>query len=172
MGRYQTEQKKQLIAFLAEHKNQQFSAEELSEMLAAASGNGEKAPGKSTVYRLVSSLAEEGVLRRFPKSGGRGWLYQFHQMTGCTGALHLKCSKCGMLLHLTKEESDSLLRQIRTLRGFTVNSDASVLYGLCETCESRALPVYTEERKRAPCPRHRKLQNPLNRQNNKKEKML
>ena len=171
MGKYQTEQKKQLIAFLSEHRNEQFSAEELSEMLACLRDGDGKAPGKSTVYRLVSSLAEEGVLRRFPKNGGRGWLYQFHQMTGCTGALHLKCSKCGMLLHLTKEESEELLRQIRTLRGFTVNSDASVLYGLCETCESRALPVYTEETERAPCPRHRKLQNPLNRQT-KKEKML
>ena len=171
MGRYQTEQKRQLISFMAAHANEQFSAEELAEILVQAPGEGVKAPGKSTVYRLVAGLTEEGVLRRFPREGGRGWLYQFHKASGCSGILHLKCSKCGLLQHLDPATSEALLRQIRSDRGFTVDNDTSVLYGLCASCEKKSLPVYTDRREKAPCPRHRKLQDPLSRQN-KKEKMI
>ena len=171
MGKYQTEQKKLLIAFMEAHKNEQFSAEELSKILAGSPGKDGKAPGKSTVYRLVSELAEEGVLRRFPRQAGRGWLYQFHQRNGCSGILHLKCRECGLLQHLDSQTSSMLLKQIRRDLGFTVDNDASVLYGLCASCEKTSLPVYTERKEHAPCPRHRKKQNPFEK-SEKKEKTL
>lgn len=169
MGKYQTEQKKLLIAYMEAHKNEQFSAEELSEILAGSPGKDGKAPGKSTVYRLVSGLADEGVLRRFPKEGGRGWLYQFHQRNGCSGILHLKCRECGLLQHLDSQTSSMLLKQIRRDLGFAVDQDTSILYGLCASCEKKSLPVYTESKERTPCPRHRKLQDPLYRNGKKGE---
>lgn len=75
MAKYQTEQKKLLLRYMEKSENRQFSAEELAMALIA---EGEKAPGKSTVYRLVTELYAEGTLRRFPKTEGRGWLYQYH----------------------------------------------------------------------------------------------
>lgn len=134
MGKYQTEQKKQLISYMAAHKDEQYSAEQLSKLLNIETLADEKTPGKSTVYRLVADLAKEGVLRRFPKNEGRGWLYQYHHMTDCSGHLHLKCSGCGKLLHLECGMSDELLAHIENVHGFKVDNSATVLYGLCAAC--------------------------------------
>ena len=106
MAKYQTEQKKLLLRYMEKSENRQFSAEELAMALIA---EGEKAPGKSTVYRLVTELYSEGTLRRFPKTEGRGWLYQYHGAGGCSGHLHLKCVSCGKLLHLNCGMSEELL---------------------------------------------------------------
>ena len=135
MSKYQTEQKKKLLSYMSEHQNEQFSAEQLSEIMERAGENDAgKTPGKSTVYRLVSDMAAEGTLRRFPNGGGRGWLYQYHRMPDCSGHLHLKCEKCGALLHLECGMSDDLLRHIEEEHGFKVDNNATVLYGLCAAC--------------------------------------
>ena len=138
MGKYQTEQKKRLLSYMEAHRQTQYSAEELSELLRADDG---KAPGKSTVYRLVSELAEEGVLRRFGKSSGSGWTYQYHSAPGCADHLHLKCEKCGALLHLECGLSEELLSHIANEHGFTVDNGKTVLFGLCADCRKLTLPL-------------------------------
>ena len=136
MKKYQTEQKKRLIAFLAENENRQFSAEELSVLLEKEGDDAGKTPGKSTVYRLVSELTEEGMLRRFPRSEGSGWTYQYHRVSDCMGHLHLKCEKCGTLLHLECGMSKELLAHIESEHGFLVDNQKTVLFGLCAACRS------------------------------------
>ena len=156
MGKYQTEQKKLLLSYMASHANEQFSAEQLTYILENACESTGKAPGKSTVYRLVAEMAEEGILRRFPKSEGRGWLYQYHRMAGCSGHLHLKCRGCGALLHLECGMSDELLAHIETAHGFKVDNSATVLYGLCKSCCHKDLTVSTlHPTERQSCPKHR-----------------
>ena len=110
MSKYQTEQKKMLVAFLKSHPEKQFSAEELTQIFQEEEESG--APGKSTVYRLVVQLTDDGILRRFPKQQGRGWLYQYHSAHDCKGHLHLKCVACGSLLHLECGMSGELLTHI------------------------------------------------------------
>ena len=135
MARYQTEQKKMLLAYFSSHPGQQFSAEEVATAFLGLESENEKAPGKSTVYRLVSEMANDGLLRRFPKTdGGRGWLYQYHNHHDCAGHLHLKCTACGQLRHLECELSGQLLSHIANHHPFKVDNTQSVLYGLCENC--------------------------------------
>ena len=136
MSKYQTEQKKLLTAYLASNAQRQFSAEELAEIFDdGAEGGG--VLGKSTVYRLVVQLTEDGVLRRFPREKGRGWLYQYHGAGDCGGHLHLKCTACGALLHLECGMGKELLDHIASMHRFKVNSGTSVLYGLCEHCSDK-----------------------------------
>ena len=135
MGKYQTEQKKLLLAFFASHPAEQFTAEQAANALAGEDENGENSPGKSTVYRLVAQMAEDGYLRRFAKTdGGRGWLYQYHEKHDCDGHLHLKCAACGTLLHLECGMSNELLAHIENIHRFKVDNTATVLYGLCGSC--------------------------------------
>ena len=135
MGKYQTEQKKLLLAFFASHPAEQFTAEEAACALMGEDENGEKSPAKSTVYRLVAEMATQGHLRRFPKTdGGRGWLYQYHEKHNCDGHLHLKCAVCGSLLHLECGMSNELLAHIENTHGFQVDNTATVLYGVCAEC--------------------------------------
>ncbi|MFR0796672.1 MAG: transcriptional repressor [Oscillospiraceae bacterium] len=56
---YHTQQRRALLAFLSAHADEQFTVEQLL----AAMGN--EAPGRSTVYRALDRLVEEGTVRRF-----------------------------------------------------------------------------------------------------------
>ena len=136
MGKYQTEQKKMLLAFFASNRSRQFTAEEAAEVLLGE--DNPKSPGKSTVYRLVAQMAEDGYLRRFAKADGkRGWVYQYHEKNDCQGHLHLKCVQCGALFHLECGMSNELLTHIENMHRFQVDNHKTVLYGLCEHCQEK-----------------------------------
>ena len=66
MSVYQTKPRRLILCFLQQHPNRSYTAEELANALAAEYG-AEEAPGKSTVYRLVSRLAQEDLIRRFER---------------------------------------------------------------------------------------------------------
>lgn len=130
MKNYETEQKKIIMELLRSRSDRLFSVEEL----AAACG---EQCSRSTVYRLVRRLAEEGELRRTPAEGGRGFLYQYMEGEGCHDHLHLKCSLCGQITHLDHRLSAPLLDTIETLIGFSVDTTQTVLHGLCSRCRLR-----------------------------------
>ncbi len=147
MGKYQTEQKKLLFAYLAAHPKEQFTAEELANIFLGQEEENDKSPGKSTVYRLVAEMARDGHLRRFPKTeGGRGWLYQYHEREDCAGHLHLKCTCCGALAHLECGMSNELLSHIESMHQFKVDNTATILYGICSTCGKLASQNQVKER--------------------------
>ena len=76
---YHTQQRCALLAFLSAHADEQFTVEQL---LAAM---GDEAPGRSTVYRALDRLVEEGTVRRFaPESGGSA-AYQAMDPGHCPG---------------------------------------------------------------------------------------
>ena len=136
MGKYQTEQKKMLLAFFMSHKSKQYSAEEVASVICFDTD--QKGPGKSTVYRLIAEMEKDGLLRRFAREDGkRGWLYQYHEQKECAGHLHLKCTECGALLHLECAISDSLLTDIESKHQFRVDNRKSVLFGLCRQCSEK-----------------------------------
>ena len=131
MAHYQTAQKKLLLDFLREHSRQAFTIEEL----AAALEGREHAPGKSTLYRLMPLLVQEGRVKRFVRGTSRQFLYQ---MMGerCRTHLHLKCSICGQMVHMGHEESLELVRMIDKKYHFSVSEGDTVLFGLCENCRT------------------------------------
>ncbi len=133
MAEYSTEQKKILLDFLNEHSEAAYEIDTLSAELNLLYG--EHAPGKSTVYRLVSRLYEDGQLRRLPKTRGRGYLYQIIKSEDCHSHLHMKCMDCGRLLHLEQGLSKELLRQVQRSSSFSVSQEETVLFGRCADCK-------------------------------------
>ena len=129
MAHYQTAQKKLLLDFLREHSRQAFTIEEL----AAALEGREHAPGKSTLYRLMPLLVQEGRVKRFVRGTSRQFLYQM-MGESCRTHLHLKCSICGQMVHMGHEESLELVRMIDKKYHFSVSEGDTVLFGLCENC--------------------------------------
>ena len=131
MAHYQTAQKKLLLDFLREHSRQAFTIEEL----AAALEGREHAPGKSTLYRLMPLLVQEGRVKRFVRGTSRQFLYQMMGESYRTH-LHLKCSICGQMVHMGHEESLELVRMIDKKYHFSVSEGDTVLFGLCENCRT------------------------------------
>ena len=140
---YQTPARRALLDFFAANPDRQFTAEQLCTLLCDASdrrgGGSPKGEfvGKSTVYRQLSRLCTEGLLRRFEDiapDGSAVHVYQYLPSEGCEQHFHLKCLCCGRVSHLDCTEADALLSHILADHGFAVDRGSSILYGRCTTC--------------------------------------
>lgn len=133
MAHYQTGQKRILLAYMKAHSEQAFTIEELCERLKKETVIG-PVPGKSTVYRIMPELVEEGLVKRFVKGQSRKFVYQMVCGEHCEKHLHMKCSVCGRLYHMEDEESEALLLQVMKKHHFQVDEGKTVLFGQCESC--------------------------------------
>ncbi|MBE7041932.1 MAG: hypothetical protein E7399_00350 [Ruminococcaceae bacterium] len=126
---YQTKQKQLLLQFLAEHKEEQLSIEEIAEMMPSGLG-------KSTLYRLMSQLTEQGWVMRFRGNDQKAVRYQLvNKEDGCDGHFHAQCTSCGTLFHLHCDFMKNLGSHMGHHHQFLVDSAQTILYGTCESCQ-------------------------------------
>ena len=141
MSKYITRQRKVLLDYLNSHPDQLFSAQEIANLL------GEDAVSLSAVYRNLADLEAEGKVRRNLKGSVRESYYQFMDGAGCKNRLHLTCTQCGRTAHMDPEEARELTRTVEMRDGFVIDKAETVLYGLCEACQSAG---QANERKETP----------------------
>ena len=134
MAEYKTHQRELVTNFLFEHSEIQYSVDELVQGLHDSCG--EDAPGKSTVYRLINRLVDDGTVKRFEKSNSRQFVYQIAGGAECHRHLHMKCLSCGRLLHMEHELSDELISLIYGDSDFEVDREQTTLFGCCKDCKS------------------------------------
>lgn len=133
---YKTEGKTRLVAFFSLHPDTQYTADELLSALTEAypeAYQGTKGC-KSSLYRRLSALCEEGAVRKFRDASQDAYVYQYVGVGACSHHFHLKCLGCGKLEHLDCAISDQLLSHIRADHKFFIDRGRSILYGLCEAC--------------------------------------
>jgi len=123
-----TEQRKQLLTFLKEHRDVQYSIEDIAEQLCTGSNI-----SVSAVYRNMNKLVEEGSVARFAREGSRKFLYQYIDKD-CCEHLHLKCNKCGHIFHMEDGFMEIVLLTA-VKNKFVIDKKKSILYGLCESCK-------------------------------------
>ena len=124
-------QKKRILDFLMLHREHHYTVEELIDALAV---QGEK-PAKSTVYRQIAGLLEDGVVRRFEAPGESSFVYQYAAGVGCEHHFHLKCTRCGKLIHMECEQLQEVREHIRREHGFLIGGN-SIIYGICSACSA------------------------------------
>ncbi len=128
---YKTRQKTAIMQCVELMSDRHFTIDALCEMLAK---KGETV-GRTTVYRFVEKLSAEGVLRKFTMPQGESSCYQFvGKDNRCHEHFHLKCEKCGCLIHMDCDEMSSLAEHIKSHHGFCLNPLKTVIYGVCEGC--------------------------------------
>ena len=133
MKKYQTEQRRQLLSFLMEHRDRQFSIEELSKHLC---GDGQISV--SSIYRNVNAMVKEGAIQRFSKDGSRKFLYQYIGDGDCSCHIHLKCEICGSIFHMDRRAMETVDASVAaSVRGFSINRKRTVLYGACGKCKKQ-----------------------------------
>ena len=137
MSSYHTEQKKLLIKYLSDHKDNSQTIDEITRGIALAYDDRSSVPGKSTVYRLINKLLEDGKVRKFSKEGTRQAAYQLVEGARCSAHLHLKCTECGRLFHMKECLSEELISKISNDLEFSVNKADTVLYGRCRACNQK-----------------------------------
>ena len=125
--KYSAVQKTVLIDFLKNNKDKAMTADEIYR------GIGGKI-GKSTVYRLLAALSEEGLINKFANENGKGVLYQYASENKCDTHLHLKCMRCDKFYHMDEKKSEKILQSIIDDSDFSVSGSSTVLFGVCADC--------------------------------------
>ena len=128
MPQYSTRQRKALLTFLHTHPDESFSARQIADALDA------QGVSLSAVYRNLTALESQGMIRRAPKDGGHEILYRFTQADTCRQHLHLSCSRCGKTFHMDVQATNSLVEQVSQSADFQLDRSNTVLYGVCGAC--------------------------------------
>lgn len=128
---YNTKQLGALLSCLEQHKSESLTVDGVCEEL-AKSGN---TIGRSTVYRRLEQLVEEGMISRFAPEEGKSVTYRFIG-SGCGDDchFHLICTKCGEIAHTHCHELEALFSHMASEHGFIINEKKTMLYGLCKKC--------------------------------------
>ena len=134
MSEYKTEQKKLLLDFLEQNSDKSYTIDELVASLEASAG--EAAPGKSTVYRIISELTSKGIIKKLSDPNSRHVRYQYLGERSCGEHLHLKCKSCDRLIHLDKSTSELVMNYIQRADSFTLDP-TEILSGLCSLCKEQ-----------------------------------
>ena len=134
MSVYHTEQKRILEKFLLDNRESSFTIDEITQKIKESAKGCGNIPGRSTLYRLIKGLREEGRVRRFVQNDSRKARYQIVCYDNCDSHLHLRCLGCGKLFHMDESVSGELLKKISSCNNFWVDEEETVLYGRCSVC--------------------------------------
>ncbi|MGI5172892.1 transcriptional repressor [Treponema sp. OMZ 840] len=132
---YNTKQREHIIHFLKDAQNRHFTAEEIHYALSNAGSTAVKSPALATVYRTLDKLVKDGCLRKYIGGEGGKACYQYiSEDAECAEHYHLKCTNCGILIHLNCDKIGTLVSHIRRKHSFVLDTSRTVLYGLCADC--------------------------------------
>lgn len=130
---YKTRQRSQVLECLMQNSEKHMTADEILAQLR----NMNIEIGKSTVYRTLERLIEEKKVRKYLSDEGQSACYQYIDENGsCTRHFHLKCTRCGKLIHLECGRLTEIERHVYEHHRFSVDNTKTVLYGVCEDCGS------------------------------------
>ncbi len=137
-GEYRTKQRTAVLSWLRRHPHAHVTATELCEALTAEGVT----ISRTTVYRTLDLLCEDGSVRRFTLSQDDSTCYQYAGegdiIETCHAHFHLKCTVCGSLYHTECDQLDVLTAHLAEKHGFTVDYARTVILGICAPCK-RAL---------------------------------
>lgn len=125
---YKTKQRDEIVEFFNSHRGKCYSAKELIK-------SGEVSSGEATIYRTLSKLANQGILKKF--TDGDAACYQLNESEECSRHFHLKCERCGKLIHMDCDFMAEMSRHIEQSHNFCVDIGKTVIYGLCGECANR-----------------------------------
>ena len=93
----------------------------------------------TTVYRYLDKLCAEHVVIKYPDLNSDKAVFQFAgEEKKCTDHLHLKCIRCGKVVHLDCNFMDELKEHLFQEHGFRLQCSGDMLHGICKDCENKS----------------------------------
>lgn len=129
-GEYSTRQKRVMMSFLKQHDLEPYSVDEL---VFEMQEQGEKI-GRSTAYRYLEQLAEQGSVRKYQNDRGVTQYQHVEDASACDGHFHMMCKICGRLMHVDCDLMRGLAEHIFSDHGFKLDARETVLKGICARC--------------------------------------
>lgn len=128
--KYKTKNRTLLIEFLKKHHDEHLSIAEIHQKLPSVP--------QATLYRLIDSFEETGIVRKYIIDQNSPACYQYVEDGHCEEHFHLVCEKCGKLIHLHCHETEHFLKHIEDEHGFNIDVRKINFYGICEECQKEA----------------------------------
>jgi Fur family ferric uptake transcriptional regulator len=128
-AKYTTQQGRRILEYLAALGDKHSTVEQIVQHFKKQ----KPAIGQTTVYRHLEKLNNSGVLRRFVLDEGSA-CYQFVESAACQEHFHLKCEKCGGLIHLECTLLDEIQTHVLKEHSFQINALKTIFYGTCKRC--------------------------------------
>ena len=113
------------------HNEKQISAADIKRHLEEK----EISVNTTTIYRFLDKLCAENIIIKYSDVNSDKAVYQYAGEQGnCREHLHLKCIKCGKVMHLDCGFMDELRKHIMAEHHFQLQCSGDLLHGLCEEC--------------------------------------
>ncbi|MDL2206687.1 transcriptional repressor [Eubacteriales bacterium OttesenSCG-928-N13] len=131
-GSYNTKQKSRILDYLMAHEQQRLTVDDVAQRLMEQGDS----VGKTTVYRHLESLSEQGAVHKYVSASGAICYQYMADTSGCEHHSHLVCTDCGGLFHVECDLMHALSGHMKQEHGFELNGEKSILYGRCAECAS------------------------------------
>ncbi|MBE6903750.1 MAG: transcriptional repressor [Ruminococcaceae bacterium] len=128
MKMYNTKQKSLIIDFFKNSPDKCFSAKQIIQ-------SNELEMGQATVYRMLSKLSEEGVLKKFISEYDGCANYRLNNCNNCDSHFHLKCLKCGEIIHTDCDIMGKVGTHLAKDHNFVMDNSKTIIYGVCKDCK-------------------------------------
>ncbi len=122
---YSTEARRRILSLFGENAESSFSTADILTALPDIP--------KSSVYRVVDSLEEDGRIMRVGVSRRRAAFYQLSDSAVCARHMHLRCSLCGRTVHMDETTTRAIENIIEEKYGYG-DCVQSVMMGKCPSC--------------------------------------
>ncbi len=136
MSKYQTENRRRILDYFRLNTHRSISAQDIQTDLHAYGIS------ISSIYRVLSSLEEEGILCKTSDPKRSCTLYQYIDPHSCSGIIHLKCQICDETFHVNKHVSHMLIELAKEDYSFAINDSSAFLYGKCMNCQQTKIESY------------------------------
>lgn len=128
---YNTKARKCILDFLEQSGEGTVSVSDITEYMEREGVS----VNRATVYRYLKRLTDERRVLKFTEDETQKSVYQFvGQKQNCDEHIHIKCIRCGRLMHLECGFTENIKKHLAEEHGFLLHCEGSILYGLCETC--------------------------------------
>lgn len=129
---YKTKQREAVLNYIISHKDSHVNVNQICDYFTESG----KTVGVATIYRHLDKLMEEGLVQKYVLDGSTGACFQYvDKQENCSQHFHLKCERCGCLIHLECSHFETLFRHITNEHQFIVDPFRTVIYGLCRDCQ-------------------------------------
>lgn len=128
---YHTDQKEMIIRFFEQNNDRQITVSDIKNELL----NSNQKIGLATIYRQLEALEKIGLIKKFADESGKKSCWQYvNGNVNCSFHYHLKCEKCGKIIHLDCKFVSEIDSHILKEHKFNMDRSKTIFYGICENC--------------------------------------
>jgi len=130
-GKYKTKPRNAIIEYLKANADTRFTAKDILSAINAEENNLDR----STIYRNLERLCDEGYLVKYKESDIIAACYQYSEGHGsCHEHMHAQCIVCGKIFHMDNKILKKAALDMQTKYGIEVDYGKTVIMCRCSDC--------------------------------------